>query len=285
MKNARIQEFTITAPTEARTDHRKRFLHFLRVLSLKQIVLLVVTVVLLFGSTAVSQSISEAQAANPGPGRACTWYRIRPGDTLSGIARYYRTTIGTLAYVNYIRNVNLIFAGQSLCIPYITRAGGALGNRQSTSGSPNSGLFPNGTVRWYDYSALEQTSQNQVGVLLHQVAAHYGLPANLLEAIAWQESGWNQHVIARDGGIGTMQIMPYTAMGLDTMTGVRYDPYKTLDNIELGAIYLHTLWIGFHGDLTRIVSAYNEGGWNVLHRGIFNWGYVNNVLYLMHRFN
>ena len=28
----------------------------------------------------------------------------------------------------------------------------------------------------------------------------------------------------------------------------------------------------------------NEGGWAVIHRGIFNWRYVNNVLYLMQVF-
>jgi soluble lytic murein transglycosylase-like protein len=44
-------------------------------------------------------------------------------------------------------------------------------------------------------------------------------------AIAWQESGWYQHVIAWDGGIGVMQLMPYTAMGINAGTGIRRNPY------------------------------------------------------------
>ena len=81
-----------------------------------------------------------------------------------------------------------------------------------------------------------------------------------------------------------MQLMPYTAMGLNESTGIRRDPYHLWDNINLGATYLHSLWIGFHGNLTKVISGYNEGGWAVIHRGIFNWHYVNNVLYLMRVF-
>ncbi len=142
----------------------------------------------------------------------------------------------------------------------------------------------NGVVRWYDYSALNWSSQGEIRSLLNQAAAHYGLPANLLMAIAWQESGWNQHVIAWDGGIGVMQLMPYTAMSLNASTHIRRDPYHLVDNIYLGATYLYYLWHNFHGNLSDVISAYNEGGWAVVHRGIFNWRYVDNVLALMHRF-
>ncbi len=41
-------------------------------------------------------------------------YTVRPGDTLSGIASRNGTTVSALAALNGIRNVNLIYAGQSL---------------------------------------------------------------------------------------------------------------------------------------------------------------------------
>jgi hypothetical protein len=81
-----------------------------------------------------------------------------------------------------------------------------------------------------------------------------------------------------------MQLMPRTASGLNAQAHAHYNPYKLADNIALGAIYLHSLWRGLHGNLTKVISAYNEGGWNVVHRGIFNWRYVNNVKALMRRF-
>jgi hypothetical protein len=248
----------------------------LRFLLSKNMVLLVCSAVLLFSSFVVSQDQHSAQAANPGPGNGCSWYTVHQGDTLSAIGWRYRTNYWTLARVNGVRNVNLIFVNQQLCIPY--RVGGGGGGRGSN------GMLANGTVLWYAYGALQWSSRGQVVALLHRAAAMYGLPANLLLAIAWQESGWYQHVIAWDGGIGVMQLMPYTAMGINRGTGVRRDPYQLWDNILLGTTYLRWLWNGFRGNLVRIISAYNEGGWAVIHRGIFNWRYVDNVLSLMRVF-
>ncbi len=243
----------------------------------KQIGVLVLLALLLPGYFSVLLDQPDAYA-NPGQGNACNWYRVHTGDTLGYIARNYRANLWTLAHINHIHNINLIFTGQNLCIPY------TVGHRGGGARVGYSGITASGAVRWYAYGALDWSSQRQVNILLRQAAARHGLPANLLLAVAWQESGWNQHVISHDGGIGIMQVMPYTAWGLDVQTRTRYDPYKVWDNIELGAIYLHSLWVGFHGNIYRIISAYNEGGWAVTHRGIFNWHYVNNVLALMRRF-
>lgn len=44
-------------------------------------------------------------------------YLIRSGDTLSGIAARYHTSVSALAKLNGIKNVNLIYAGRSLRLP------------------------------------------------------------------------------------------------------------------------------------------------------------------------
>jgi len=240
-----------------------------------QAMLLVVIALLSLGSWIVISAEASAYGANSGPGKVCGWYTVLPGDTLGGISGYYHTSIRGLAQANHISNINRISVGQHLCIP-TTGSGHA--------GGPASGLLPNGAVRSFAYNALEWSSHQQAASLLRQAAARHGLPANLLMAIAWQESGWNQHVIAHDGGIGIMQIMPTTAQGLNKQVRGHYDPYKLRDNIELGAIYLHSLWQGFHGNQTKVISAYNQGGWSVIHRGIFNWSYVHNVQALMKRY-
>lgn len=46
-----------------------------------------------------------------------TTYRIRSGDTLSGIAARFKTSVSQLAKLNKIANPNLIYAGKSLRIP------------------------------------------------------------------------------------------------------------------------------------------------------------------------
>lgn len=277
MLNAPVHD-CIPHPSNAREKQTRQHTKSQRTRSglYKNAVLLICTAFLLLSSFLISNPQFFAQAANPGYGNACSWYSIHYGDTLDGIAGRYHTTAYTLAHVNGIGNINLIFVGQRLCIPYHVSGGGG----QGASGG-GMGLMPNGTVRWYAYGALQWSTRGEVSALLRQVAVRYGLPYNLLLAIAWQESGWTQHVIARDGGIGVMQLMPYTAMGINAGTGVRRDPYKLWDNLNLGATYLRWLWINFHGNLAKVISAYNEGGWAVIHRGIFNWSYVNSVMYLM----
>ncbi|MBE3559359.1 MAG: LysM peptidoglycan-binding domain-containing protein [Ktedonobacteraceae bacterium] len=240
----------------------------------QQIALLVLIVLLLLGSIVVSHQQAEVYAASASR-ISCTWYQIKRGDTLLGIAHRHHTTTSALVQANALRNANLIYAGRPLCIPQ---------HPASSHRSCSSGLCPDGSVSWFAYHALQHSTRDQVAAQLRSAAARYGLPASLLLAIAWQESGWNQHIIARDGGIGVMQLMPETARGLNIMTRSRHNPYKLTGNIELGAIYLRTLWNNFHGDITKVISAYNQGGWNVVHKGIFNWPYVNNVKALMRRF-
>jgi LysM repeat protein len=279
MMNATVQESITTISTYQTTITKQGNNSPYRFISShlsKQVILLVFTALLLCSSLIVSHNQPTAHAANPGPGNACSWYTVHWGDTLTNIARSHNTTVWTLAQVNYIRNINLIFVAQQLCIPY--RVGG------SSSSGGTAGVLSNGTVRWYAYNALDWSNRSQVNYLLHQAAARYGLPANLLMAIAWQESGWYQHVIAWDGGIGVMQLMPYTAKDINDSTGIRRDPYRLVDNINLGATYLSWLYHNFHGNLYQTISGYNEGGWAVIHRGIFNWRYVNNVLALMRQF-
>ncbi|MBZ4420750.1 LysM peptidoglycan-binding domain-containing protein [Myxococcus sp. RHSTA-1-4] len=68
-------------------------------------------------------------------------YRIKSGDTLSGIAKRYGTTVGALMKANpQIKNANLIYAGKSLSIP------GATDGFDPPKGTkPSSGSRPQGT--------------------------------------------------------------------------------------------------------------------------------------------
>lgn len=240
-----------------------------------QALLLIFTVILISGSFLSTNKQQDALAQTSIPtGYACKWHQVTAGDTLGGLASYYHVRVTTLIQTNHIYNANLIITGQHLCIPY------AIAHRASGP----SGLLYNGQVRWYAYNALELSNRSQVVRLLRQAAFNYGIPESLMLAIAWQESGWRQHIIARDGGIGIMQIMPYTAQGLNRQIRQRYDPYKLWDNIQMGALYLHILRRSFGGNINAVISAYNEGGWNVVHRGIFNWSYVRSVRALMYRY-
>ena len=71
-----------------------------------------------------------------------TKYKIKQGDTLSGIAKKYGTTVKELASANNISNPNRIYAGKDLIIPVAVGgitgpSGGSIGG--GTSGSTSSG--------------------------------------------------------------------------------------------------------------------------------------------------
>ena len=53
----------------------------------------------------------------PSQGNACTWYVVQQGDTLGKIATRYGTSVQAIAQRNGLRNANLIYVGQRLCIP------------------------------------------------------------------------------------------------------------------------------------------------------------------------
>ncbi|WP_144126624.1 transglycosylase SLT domain-containing protein [Catellatospora sichuanensis] len=69
------------------------------------------------------------------------------------------------------------------------------------------------------------------------------LPPKLIKAVAKQESGWQSAIIACDGGIGTMQVMPSTATWLNDDSPFTLDEdVNTLNgNTMLGSAYLQWL--------------------------------------------
>ena len=124
------------------------------------------------------------------------------------------------------------------------------------------------------------------------------LPPNLIDAIAWEESGWQSTIIACDGGIGTMQILPDTATWMNNRFGTNFNVNTLSGNPMLGAEYLEWL-VRYFGDyayggnyslsnqdlLNDVIAAYNVGPGAVDptagSSGIPNWQYVNNVEALM----
>ncbi|MGC4896017.1 transglycosylase SLT domain-containing protein [Micromonospora sp. DT31] len=160
-----------------------------------------------------------------------------------------------------------------------------------------------------------KASQSQVKAALADAAARtywpssapdIRIPSALLKATAWQESGWQSNIVACDGGIGLMQVMPATADWMNQRFEQSYDIDAYRDNALLGGTYLAwlTKYIGdmyFESDyrldaslctstlnsclLNAVIAAYNYGHAAVAREGqpltIPNPRYVGNVRALM----
>ncbi len=152
---------------------------------------------------------------------------------------------------------------------------------------------------------------DQIAQAITTAANNAHIPANLQEAIAWQESGWQINVIACDGGIGLMQLQPTTVTWLNNYYGISDDPYTLTGNADLGARYIsyyYSFYIGYlqqndpatcgmngcdwdtvwpgatDGATVRdiVISVYNEGAGTMSNYGIINWWYVNDVILWYH---
>ncbi|HNM96498.1 MAG TPA: lytic transglycosylase domain-containing protein [Marmoricola sp.] len=119
---------------------------------------------------------------------------------------------------------------------------------------------------------------------LLKAARRHDVPRSLVLAIAWQESGWQQHVRSSKGAVGTMQVMPGTGRWLSTYVGKRLHLRDLHDNVEAGVVLLKVL----RRQTTdrRAIAAYYQGLGAVQKHGFYRdtLRYVKSVRALQKRF-
>ena len=93
---------------------------------------------------------------------------------------------------------------------------------------------------------------------LLDAAGRYGVSAELLGALVWQESRWQAGAVSVKGAVGLAQLMPATARTLAV------DPHDGSANLMGAARYLRQLLDLFDGDVERALAAYNAGPARVL---------------------
>ncbi len=91
------------------------------------------------------------------------------------------------------------------------------------------------------------------GELFQAASAKYGVDANLLVAVARQESGFNAKAVSPAGAQGLMQLMPGTAAGLGVTNS--FDPAQAID----GAARLLKSLIQEFGRTDLALAGYNAG--------------------------
>jgi peptidoglycan hydrolase-like protein with peptidoglycan-binding domain len=117
-------------------------------------------------------------------------------------------------------------------------------------------------------------------------ATHYGVDSHLARALAWQESGFQQHVKSPSGAAGVMQVTPETWTFAERFVIGEAVPRTRDGNIRVGVAYLDHLLEQFAGDTRLAVGAYYQGPASVRNHGLFGETkrFVANVLALCKRF-
>jgi LysM repeat protein len=193
------------------------------------------------------------------PQRRHRFYVIEAGDTIAVIAGKFGTTIDLVVAANGLVDRDQIAVGQVLRIPA----------RDERPAPP-------------------PASKAQAKNALQMAAFEFAIPVDLLMALAWQESGWQQHLVSDAGAVGLMQILPETAeWTVDALMRDSPDWYNSVDgNARVGAAHFRHLLVLSGGDESLAVAAYYQG-WEALNTiGIYQETkvYVANVMALRPEF-
>lgn len=186
-------------------------------------------------------------------------YTVVEGDTVAKIAAAYGVPVLDLASANSLADSNLIFPGQVLVIPSVLSA-------------PVPDHMPSEEVR----------------AILQEVEVEFDLPPGLLQALAWQESGWQQHVVSHAGAVGVTQVLPVTALwALEYLVDSAPDWQTSVrDNARVGASVLRHYLDLTGGDIFMSLAAYYQGWQSIQDDGPFpeTEQYVMNVFALWDQF-
>jgi soluble lytic murein transglycosylase-like protein len=213
-----------------------------------------------------SSSAGEAAAA-PVTSSTGGGYVVQPGDTLSAIAAANGLSVDQLAAENGLDPNGLLQAGAHLSIP-----GAAVTSSQPVASS--TGAQP----------TAETVSPGDVA----QVAADNGVSPSLADAIAQQESGFNNNEVSSTGAVGVMQIEPGTwnFIGQNLAPTPPLSPTSAQDNVRGGVLLLRSLLDQTGGNSGLAAAGYYQGLASVRARGLLpsTRHYVANVLALQNQF-
>jgi soluble lytic murein transglycosylase-like protein len=114
------------------------------------------------------------------------------------------------------------------------------------------------------------------------------VPSSLADAIAYQESGFNNALTSSSDARGVMQITPGTWSWIQQSlaSSTPLAPASAASNVLAGVLLLRSLLQSTGGNEAEAVAGYYQGLPSVLRDGVYpsTQQYVNNVMSLAQRF-
>jgi len=209
------------------------------------------------------------------------------GDTVSGIAARYGTTVAAISSANALGNRSLIRIGQQLTIP------GAIASTPKTPlvGNTFAGRrYPEAVVASANLNkatllSLGVPTKAQMQAKVAATARAMGVDPALAQAIAFQESGFNHTAVSPANAIGTMQVIPSSGEWASLLVGRHLNLLDPDDNVTAGVAMLRQL-VGTSTDLPTAIAGYYQGSTSVRRNGMFadTRVYVANIQTHMVRF-
>lgn len=203
--------------------------------------------------------VASVAVAGLADGSASSIERVRThvvvsGDTLTGVARRYDVALTDIRAMNpkLVSKSGGIRIGAKLRVPTVDR------------------------LTKLPLTLRVNRDRLRLRPLIRKWSAANDIPADLVEATLYLESGWNQNRVSSTGAVGVGQLMPGTAAFIKSgligarAGGLALDERRPEDNIRMSARYLRFL-LKFHkGDPTNALHAYYQGIGSIRSRGLYN---------------
>jgi peptidoglycan hydrolase-like protein with peptidoglycan-binding domain len=185
-------------------------------------------------------------------------YIVKPGDSLTAIARAHGITLTKIARLNNLNPAKPLLIGIKLRLPAEVRA------------------VP---------TAVSASNASTVRDSLDRWSAHYGIDRSLARALAWMESGYNNSVVSNVGAQGVMQLLPSTWDYVETVLIGHKVEHDADGNVHVGMAYLNHLLHAFGGDEHLALAAWYQGERSVKAGGPYkvSKAFVADVLALRQR--
>jgi LysM repeat protein len=213
-------------------------------------------------------------------------YVVQPGDTLSAIAARAGVSMAELAAANGLDPNGVLLSGSVL---RLSGSGAAIPVSSETS-TASAATQPVGTVAQGSavnppYPTPQVVSPSEVA----SIAAANGVPPSLADAIAYQESGFNNGLVSSADARGVMQILPGTWDWIQRtlVPGASpLAPASATDNVRGGILLLRSLLNSTGGNPALAAAGYYQGLPSVQQHGLYSdtQQYVNDVMSLAQRF-
>ena len=190
---------------------------------------------------ATTSKPAAAAPSNAARAPAALVHVVTSGETLTGIAHRYGTTIAALAAANGIRDRSYLRVGQRLTIP---------------RGATLPATWPAMPAR---LAALVR-ERSAIGQIIAAEAASQGVPVAFALAVAWQESGWQPDAVSWAGAVGVMQLTRPTADWVgSSMLHERVRITDPQSNVRAGVRLLKHYLARYHDDRSLVLAAYYQG--------------------------
>jgi len=262
------------------------------------------------GSTSrlLAASAALVAAATCANAQAETAYRVRPGDTLTGIAAHFGCSVSQLASANGMTVAQTLLTGAVLHVPsgagatYTVQPGDSLSAIAVRHGVSLGALADLNRLRLADVlpvgkrlvlpanglsSTLAAFPRSSVRGSIVYWSSHYGVDEHLVAALAWMESGFNNQMVSPAGAVGVMQITPDTWDYVQQVLLLgRSVPHDADGNVRIGVAYMHHLLNLFGGDERQALAAYYQGVRALQDAGLYpgTKQYVDDIIALKARF-